>query len=68
MKLTQKKYNHLIDSKKKGHYACIICDVVSELYEEKIFKVEDSDTEVKMKCIIVGGMWEGTHCYTLATE
>jgi len=66
MKLTKQEYDNLINSKNCGTYANKICNAECGLGSKRLFKVLDTNINVKMKCTQIGGMWTGSHCFVLS--
>ena len=67
-KISKQQYDYLVKSKKNDKYANHICNVRTQLGDEKIFAVENTDIKIKMRCSNTGGMWTGTHAYRYVSD
>ena len=63
--ISKQDYSRLTEAKKLDKYANYICNVECRLGGKRVFKVEDTNLTIKMRCSQIGGMFSGTHCFVV---
>lgn len=66
--ISKADYDSLLTAKNNNTYANYICYVPCKLGKTKIFKVEDSELSIELKCIQQNANFTGDYCFIIPNQ